>query len=100
MADAVELDDDEVLDEEETPEPGLLRSDAAGIAGLALNRPDAFNALSRELLTAPETSRRMPQSTRSRRLRRPPSSRSTSWCRAPAARPAARRSKRCTTFPC
>ena len=52
MADAVELDDDEVLDEEETPEPVLLRSDAAGIAGLALNRPDAFNALSRELLTA------------------------------------------------
>ncbi len=56
MADAAELDDDEVLDEaEEAPEPVLLRSDAAGIAGLTLNRPDAFNALSRELLTALQT---------------------------------------------
>jgi enoyl-CoA hydratase/carnithine racemase len=34
------------------PEPVLLRSDAEGVAGLALNRPEAYNALSRELLGA------------------------------------------------
>jgi enoyl-CoA hydratase/carnithine racemase len=33
-------------------EPVLLRNDVEGIAGLTLNRPDAFNALSRELLLA------------------------------------------------
>jgi enoyl-CoA hydratase/carnithine racemase len=33
-------------------EPVLLRSDAEGVVGLALNRPDAYNALSRELLAA------------------------------------------------
>ncbi len=33
-------------------EPVLLRNDVEGVAGLALNRPAAFNALSRELLTA------------------------------------------------
>jgi enoyl-CoA hydratase/carnithine racemase len=34
------------------PQPVLLRSDAEGVAGLALNRPDQYNALSRELLGA------------------------------------------------
>ncbi len=34
------------------PEPVLLRSDAEGVVGLALNRPAAYNALSRELLGA------------------------------------------------
>jgi enoyl-CoA hydratase/carnithine racemase len=38
--------------EAEVAEPVLLRSDAEGVVGLALNRPDAYNALSRELLLA------------------------------------------------
>lgn len=33
-------------------EPVLIRQDAHGIAGLTLNRPKAFNALSKELLSA------------------------------------------------
>ncbi len=36
----------------ETPEPVLLRRDAGGVAYLTLNRPKAFNSLSRELLAA------------------------------------------------
>jgi enoyl-CoA hydratase/carnithine racemase len=56
MADAMEMDA-EIGEEAEADEPGpvLLRHDAHGIAGLTLNRPDAFNALSRELLTALQT---------------------------------------------
>ncbi|MGI9451074.1 MAG: enoyl-CoA hydratase [Geminicoccaceae bacterium] len=46
VEDAVEVDE---------PGPVLLRHDAHGIAGLTLNRPDAFNALSKELLTALQT---------------------------------------------
>ena len=46
----------ETIDDSETeaaaPDPVLLRHDAHGIAGLTLNRPDAFNALSKELLSA------------------------------------------------
>ena len=57
MADAADPDLDEVDEHEENtePEPVLLRSDAQGIAGLALNRPDQYNALSHELLTALQT---------------------------------------------
>ncbi|MGI9419889.1 MAG: enoyl-CoA hydratase [Geminicoccaceae bacterium] len=51
MADAVAIDDD-VETENESDGPVLLRQDAHGIAGLTLNRPEAFNALSRELLSA------------------------------------------------
>lgn len=51
MADIAEREDEEVA-AETAPEPVLLRSDAEGVAGLALNRPDAYNALSRELLGA------------------------------------------------
>ncbi len=47
----VEEDVDDLVDVEE-PGPILLRHDAHGIAGLTLNRPNAFNALSKELLTA------------------------------------------------
>jgi enoyl-CoA hydratase/carnithine racemase len=53
MAEAAEID--EVETEPSGPEPVLLRHDAHGIAGLTLNRPDAFNALSKELLTALQT---------------------------------------------
>ncbi len=53
MAEAAEIDDAE--NEPTAPEPVLLRHDAHGIAGLTLNRPDAFNALSKELLTALQT---------------------------------------------
>jgi len=52
MADLADVDHPETADGTETPEPVLLRSDAEGVAGLALNRPDAYNALSRELLAA------------------------------------------------
>ncbi|MEM7023756.1 MAG: enoyl-CoA hydratase [Pseudomonadota bacterium] len=57
MADAADPDLDEVDEHEENtePEPVLLRSDAQGIAGLALNRPDQYNALSHELLSALQT---------------------------------------------
>ena len=51
-----DLDEDiEEATEDEAPGPVLLRHDAHGIAGLTLNRPDAFNALSKELLTALQT---------------------------------------------
>jgi len=52
MADLADVDHPETADDTEAPEPVLLRSDAEGVAGLALNRPDAYNALSRELLAA------------------------------------------------
>ncbi|MGI9437128.1 MAG: enoyl-CoA hydratase [Geminicoccaceae bacterium] len=53
MTETVELEQD--VDEEdlaEAPGPVLLRHDAHGVAGLTLNRPDTFNALSKELLSA------------------------------------------------
>ena len=52
MADLADVDHLETADESAAPEPVLLRSDAEGVAGLALNRPDAYNALSRKLLSA------------------------------------------------
>jgi enoyl-CoA hydratase/carnithine racemase len=52
MADLAEPDHLETPEKNATPEPVLLRSDALGVAGLALNRPAAYNALSRELLQA------------------------------------------------
>ncbi|HEX5078237.1 MAG TPA: enoyl-CoA hydratase [Geminicoccaceae bacterium] len=51
MSDAAEADLVEV-EESTAPQPVLLRSDAEGVAGLALNRPDQYNALTRELLGA------------------------------------------------
>jgi len=52
--DAAEIDE---VETEETgiAEPLLLRHDAHGIAGLTLNRPDAYNSLNKELLTALQT---------------------------------------------
>jgi enoyl-CoA hydratase/carnithine racemase len=54
MAEVADLDRPAAAADDATPEPVVLRSDAEGVAGLALNRPDAYNALSRELLTALE----------------------------------------------
>ncbi len=53
MVDVADLDRLEFAeDSAAAPEPVLLRSDVEGVAGLALNRPDAYNALSRALLGA------------------------------------------------
>jgi enoyl-CoA hydratase/carnithine racemase len=52
MVEAADLDRPAAAADSAPPEPVLLRSDAEGVAGLALNRPDAYNALSRELLGA------------------------------------------------
>jgi enoyl-CoA hydratase/carnithine racemase len=51
MADVAEREHEESV-AEDAPEPVLLRSDAEGVVGLTLNRPEAYNALSRELLAA------------------------------------------------
>jgi len=51
-SDATDADIDDETEEDAEPEPVLLRSDAAGVAGLTLNRPDQYNALSNELLEA------------------------------------------------
>ncbi|NJO37604.1 MAG: enoyl-CoA hydratase, partial [Rhizobiales bacterium] len=51
MTDAVETDHEAQAGGDEA-EPVLIRHDAHGIAGLTLNRPSAFNALNRELLSA------------------------------------------------
>jgi enoyl-CoA hydratase/carnithine racemase len=50
MAEIADLDQDDAT--EERPKPVLLRTDAEGVVGLTLNRPRAYNALSRELLSA------------------------------------------------
>jgi enoyl-CoA hydratase/carnithine racemase len=49
MAEAADLDE-ALVDDEPAAEPVLLRTDAEGVVGLTLNRPDQYNALSRELL--------------------------------------------------
>jgi len=51
MAEAVATDD-EIEAETDIVEPVLIRQDAHGIVGLTLNRPKAFNALNKELLSA------------------------------------------------
>jgi enoyl-CoA hydratase/carnithine racemase len=52
VVDVADLDRPAAVEEVGAPEPVLLRSDAEGVAGLTLNRPGAYNALSRELLGA------------------------------------------------
>ena len=54
MAEAVDVDE-AVLEDEAAAEPVLLRSDAEGVAGLTLNRPEQYNALSREILAHLQT---------------------------------------------
>jgi enoyl-CoA hydratase/carnithine racemase len=49
MAEAADIEE-AVVDDEPAAEPVLLRSDAEGVVGLTLNRPEQYNALSRELL--------------------------------------------------
>jgi enoyl-CoA hydratase/carnithine racemase len=49
MADAGDLEAPAV-EQQVADEPVLLRSDAEGVVGLTLNRPEQYNALSRELL--------------------------------------------------
>ena len=49
MAEAADVEG-AVLGDELAPEPVLLRNDAEGVVGLSLNRPEQYNALSRELL--------------------------------------------------
>jgi enoyl-CoA hydratase/carnithine racemase len=53
MNDTVEID--QAAHAAAATEPVLLRSDAQGVAGLTLNRPAAYNALSLELLEALQT---------------------------------------------
>ena len=52
MVDVAEAERPATCAEAEAIEPVLLRSDAEGVVGLTLNRPGAYNALSRELLAA------------------------------------------------
>ncbi len=52
MVDVAEAERAATVAEAEAAEPVLLRSDAEGVVGLTLNRPGAYNALSRELLAA------------------------------------------------
>jgi enoyl-CoA hydratase/carnithine racemase len=54
MADAADVEI-RGADEPVAAEPVLLRSDAAGVVGLTLNRPAQYNALSRELLRLIQT---------------------------------------------
>jgi enoyl-CoA hydratase/carnithine racemase len=54
MAEAANVEE-AVLEGEAAPEPVLLRSDAEGVVGLTLNRPNQYNALSRELLASLQT---------------------------------------------
>jgi enoyl-CoA hydratase/carnithine racemase len=50
MVDVAEAERPATAAEAEAAEPVLLRSDAEGVVGLTLNRPGAYNSLSRELL--------------------------------------------------
>ena len=50
MVDVADLDRPQSAEESAAPEPVLLRSDADGVVRLTLNRPQAYNSLSRELL--------------------------------------------------
>ena len=54
MAEAADVEE-AVLEGEPAAEPVLLRSNAEGVVGLTLNRPDQYNALSRELLAKLQT---------------------------------------------
>jgi enoyl-CoA hydratase/carnithine racemase len=49
MAEAADVDE-ALVDDEPAAEAVLLRSDAEGVVGLTLNRPEQYNVLSRELL--------------------------------------------------
>jgi enoyl-CoA hydratase/carnithine racemase len=51
MAEAADVEE-ALVDDEPAAEPVLLRSDAEGVVGLTLNRPEQYNALSRELLAS------------------------------------------------